>query len=76
MIVTGPKLREVTLDEEGVISGLEPDSAVIDTSTASCTATAEVAKAVRDAGGRFVDLPVLGTIGPAKRGELLASLVR
>jgi 3-hydroxyisobutyrate dehydrogenase/2-hydroxy-3-oxopropionate reductase len=71
-MVTGPEaLRDVVLGDEGVRSGLAPGTVVVDTSTVSGDATDEVAAGVRDAGGRFVDAPVLGTVGPAEQGELL-----
>ncbi|MFB6095350.1 MAG: NAD(P)-dependent oxidoreductase, partial [Halodesulfurarchaeum sp.] len=71
-MVTGPDaLREVVLGDEGAIHGVTPSNTVINTSTVSRTATTSVAEEVRDVGGRFVDAPVLGTIGPAEEGELL-----
>lgn len=71
-MVTGPEaLRSVALGEDGIVDGLERDTIHVDTSTVSPAATTEVSGAIRDAGGRFVDAPVLGTIGPAEEGELL-----
>lgn len=71
-MVTGPEaLRAVVLGDEGVREGLAPGTTVIDTSTVSNEATAAAAEAVRAAGGRYVDAPVLGTVGPAEAGELL-----
>lgn len=71
-MVTGPEaLREVVLGDEGVVEGLSPGTVVVDTSTVSPEATAAVARGVDDVGGQFVDAPVLGTVGPAERGELL-----
>ncbi|MFB6080229.1 MAG: NAD(P)-dependent oxidoreductase [Haloferacaceae archaeon] len=71
-MVTGPEaLRAVALGQDGVVRGLGRDAVVVDTSTVSRDATAEVAARVREAGGRFVDAPVLGTLGPAETGELL-----
>ncbi|MFB6082828.1 MAG: NAD(P)-dependent oxidoreductase [Halorientalis sp.] len=71
-MVTGPEaLREVVLGDEGVVREVTDGVTVVNTSTVSRTATGEVADRVRDAGGRFVDAPVLGTIGPAEAGELL-----
>jgi len=71
-MVTGPAaLREVGLGHEGVVAGLSKGATVVDTSTVSQDATAAAADGVREAGGRFVDAPVLRTIGPAERGELL-----
>ncbi|MFB6102512.1 MAG: NAD(P)-dependent oxidoreductase [Haloplanus sp.] len=71
-MVTGPEaLRDVVLGEGGVVHGLAPGTTVVDTSTVSRAATTDVARQVHDAGARFVDAPVLGTVGPAKAGELL-----
>lgn len=71
-MVTGPDaIRSVTLGEDGIVEGLQDGTVVVDTSTVSPEATAAVATGVRDAGGRFVDAPVLGTVGPAEEGELL-----
>ena len=73
-MVTGPEaLRDVTLGEDGVVDGLnrDRDQVVVDTSTVSGEATMEIAENVEEAGGRFVDAPVLGTVSPAERGELL-----
>lgn len=71
-MVTGPDaLRNVLLDADGAVDGMTSGDTVIDTSTVSRATTMEAAEHVRDAGGRFVDAPVLGTIGPAEAGELL-----
>ncbi|MEF8785144.1 MAG: NAD(P)-dependent oxidoreductase [Haloarculaceae archaeon] len=71
-MLTGPEaLRAVILGEDGVLAGLREGTVVIDTSTVSQGATEEVAAAVREAGGAYVDAPVLGTIGPAESGDLL-----
>ncbi len=71
-MVTGSRaLRAVTLEESGVVAGIEPGTTVINCSTVSPEATTDVADAVSDAGGQFVDAPVSGTVGPAERGELL-----
>ncbi|MFD1587687.1 NAD(P)-dependent oxidoreductase [Halorientalis brevis] len=72
VMVTGPDaLRAVVTGDEGVIEGLDPGTAVVNTSTVSREATEEVASTVEGTGGRFVDAPVLGTVGPAEAGELL-----
>ncbi|WP_458189103.1 NAD(P)-dependent oxidoreductase [Haladaptatus sp. NG-WS-4] len=71
-MISDPKaLRAVVLGENGVAHGLRGETIVVDTSTVSRDATADVAERIHEAGGRFVDAPVLGTIGPAERGELL-----
>lgn len=71
-MVTGPDaLRSVVLGEDGILEGLADGGVVVNTSTVSRTATETVAAEVHEAGGRFVDAPVLGTVGPAEAGELL-----
>jgi 3-hydroxyisobutyrate dehydrogenase/2-hydroxy-3-oxopropionate reductase len=73
-MVTGPEaLREVVLEDDGVIEGIREteENTLINTSTVSTEATEEVAEATKEAGGDFIDAPVLGTVGPAERGELL-----
>ena len=71
-MVTGPDaLRAVLFGDDGVVSGLSQGATVVNTSTVSRDATEDAGERVRDAGGRFVDAPVLGTVGPAEKGELL-----
>lgn len=71
-MVTGPEaLDEIIRGENGVVHGLTPGATVVNTSTVSRDATEEIAERVRETDGQFVDAPVLGTIGPAERGELL-----
>lgn len=45
---------------------------VIDTSTVTPQTSAKGLEIITRAGGRFVDAPVLGTVGPCTRGELVA----
>lgn len=71
-MVTGPDaLQEVILGDDGVIHGVVDDDTVVNTSTVSRPVTTDVADQIQNAGGRFVDAPVLGTVGPAEAGELL-----
>jgi 3-hydroxyisobutyrate dehydrogenase-like beta-hydroxyacid dehydrogenase len=65
-------LQAVLTGADGLLAGLEPGAAVVDMSTIGRAAAREAARAVEAAGGRFVDAPVSGTVGPAGRGELLA----
>ncbi len=44
---------------------------VVDTSTVPPGMGIELALAIAAAGGRFVDAPVLGTVGPAREGRLI-----
>lgn len=70
-VADGRALEEVLGGAEGVLAGLEPDALVIEMSTIGRAAAREAARAVTTAGGRFVDAPVSGSVGPAARGELL-----
>lgn len=73
-MVRGPDaLHDVVLGEEGVVQRLRPDrdQILVDTSTVSREATLAVNDNIREAACRFVDGPVLGTVGPAEQGELL-----
>jgi len=65
-------LLNVLSRADGVLSGLEKDAVVVDMSTVGRAAALKAAQLVRDAGGRFVDAPVSGSVIPAERGELLA----
>ncbi len=70
MVTADEALHEVLKGPEGVLDGLTPDGVVINTSTVSIDATGASAQATRAAGGRFVDAPVSGTVGPAEEGTL------
>lgn len=72
VMVTGPDaLREVTIGDRGIVAGVTDETVVVNSSTVSAEAVEEVATAVAGAGGLFVDAPVLGTVGPAERGDLV-----
>jgi 3-hydroxyisobutyrate dehydrogenase-like beta-hydroxyacid dehydrogenase len=71
-LADGQALQEVLSGPDGLLAGLDPDAVVVDVSTIGRAAAREAARAVQAAGGRFVDAPVSGTVGPAERGELLA----
>jgi 3-hydroxyisobutyrate dehydrogenase-like beta-hydroxyacid dehydrogenase len=72
MVSDGRALEAVLAGPEGVLEGLEPGALVIDMSTIGRAAALEAARAVEERGGRFVDAPVSGSVGPAERGELVA----
>ncbi|HWL89286.1 MAG TPA: NAD(P)-dependent oxidoreductase [Polyangiaceae bacterium] len=57
---------------DGLLAGLEKDAVLVDMSTIGRAGALKAAALVKDAGGRFVDAPVSGSIGPAERGELVA----
>lgn len=70
MVTDDDALHAVLEGPRGLLEGLPPDTIVANTSTVSADATEAAAHAVRTAGGRFVDAPVSGTIGPAQAGTL------
>lgn len=63
-------LSDVLQGDEGVLAGLQGGSVVINMSTVSHGATMRAARAVGERGGRFLDVPVSGTVGPAEQGTL------
>jgi len=71
-LADGKALEDVLGGADGLLAGIEPDTLVIDMSTIGRAAAREAARAIGAAGGRFVDAPVSGSVGPAERGELLA----
>ena len=68
----GDAVRAVYFGAEGLCSTGLAGRLVLDTSTVTPLVSQEVAAAVRARGGRFADAPVLGTVGPCRRGELIA----
>lgn len=69
MVTADDALTDVLDGPDGVIEGLG-DGLVLNMSTVSVEATQSAAERVRTAGGRFVDAPVSGTVGPAEAGTL------
>jgi len=65
-------LMDVLTRADGVLTGIERDAVLVDMSTIGRAAALRVAQLVRDAGARFVDAPVSGSVPPAERGELVA----
>ena len=65
-------LMDVLTREHGVLSGIERDAVLVDMSTIGRAAALRAAHVVREAGARFVDAPVSGSVPPAERGELVA----
>ncbi len=49
---------------DGALAGLAPKALWVDMSTIGRRAARAFAARVREAGGRFVDAPVSGTVGP------------
>jgi glyoxylate/succinic semialdehyde reductase len=72
MVSDRAALEAVLAGPEGVLAGLSPGAVVVDMSTIGRAAALAMASAVRAVGGRFLDAPVSGSVGPAERGELVA----
>jgi 3-hydroxyisobutyrate dehydrogenase-like beta-hydroxyacid dehydrogenase len=71
LCVTGsPQVEAVVLTEDGLIKGMRPGLVVIDCSTALPSSTERVARAVQQAGGRFLDAPMTRTPKEAAEGRL------
>jgi len=68
-------LSEILHSDNGLLQGLRDNAPgnklIINMSTVSPAATLSTAAAVRDAGARFIDAPVSGTVKPAEDGNLL-----
>jgi 3-hydroxyisobutyrate dehydrogenase-like beta-hydroxyacid dehydrogenase len=71
LCVTGsPQVEAVVLAEDGLVKALRPGMVVIDCSTALPSSTERVARAVEQAGGRFLDAPMTRTPKEAAEGRL------
>ncbi len=71
LCVTGsPQVEAVVLGEDGVVKGIRPGTVVIDCSTSLPSSTERVARAVQQAGGRFLDAPMTRTPKEAAEGRL------
>jgi 3-hydroxyisobutyrate dehydrogenase-like beta-hydroxyacid dehydrogenase len=71
LCVTGsPQVEAVVLGEGGLLEAMRPGTVVIDCSTALPSSTERVARAVQQAGGRFLDAPMTRTPKEAAQGRL------
>jgi 3-hydroxyisobutyrate dehydrogenase len=71
LMLTGPAaVREVLFDPEGVDSGAEEGTLIIDASTIGPSEARSIAAELAERGLRYVDAPVFGTVGPAWEGTL------
>ncbi|HWK72245.1 MAG TPA: NAD(P)-dependent oxidoreductase [Burkholderiaceae bacterium] len=71
LCVTGsPQVEEVLFQKGGVLEGLRQGGTIIDCSTAIPSSTLKIAKAVHEAGGRFLDAPMTRTPKEAAEGRL------
>lgn len=70
MVSDGEAVEEVLERRLGILAGIDGDTTVIQMSTISAAETVAAAESIREAGGKFVDAPVFGTVGPAAKGTL------
>jgi 4-hydroxybutyrate dehydrogenase/sulfolactaldehyde 3-reductase len=71
MLPTSDIVEEVIFGDQGLIGSLDPNSLIIDMSTASYNKSMQISARLRDLGHRFVDAPVGRTPREAKTGDLL-----
>jgi 3-hydroxyisobutyrate dehydrogenase len=65
-------VRTIYFGANGLLSASLRGRLLIDTSTLPPAIGTELATAAKAAGGRFVDAPVLGSVGAARQGNLIA----
>lgn len=75
-VVIGLLTDEAALDQvyggaQGLLSGAVNGKTLIEMSTVSPAKQIELGQRVQAAGGRYIECPVGGSIGPAKEGKLL-----
>ncbi len=70
MVPDSPDVQQVIAGGNGVLSGMQPDTLVIDMSSISPIITAELAKQVIASGGYYLDAPVSGGEVGAKAASL------
>jgi len=63
-------VRSVFYGDQGLLAGLKPGAIVIDHTTTSAELARELAQAVSDKGGEFIDAPVSGGQAGAENGQL------
>lgn len=70
VLTDSPQVEAVLTGAGGVLQGLRPGSVVIDCSTAMPSSTIRMARAVADAGSRWLDAPMTRTPKEAAEGRL------
>lgn len=71
LVLTGsPQVELVLTGADGVLSGLRPNSVVLDCSTAIPSSSIRMAQAIEAAGSRFLDTPMTRTPKEAAEGRL------
>lgn len=70
MVSDGPALEAVVLGDNGILTGAQPGSILVDMSTVDPESSSEVAKATEERGVRMLRAPVSGSTGLAAAGKL------
>lgn len=71
LCVTGsPQVEDILSREGGILSGMKPDTVIIDCSTAVPSSTVRLAEQVAEKGGVFIDAPMTRTPKEAMEGRL------
>lgn len=63
-------LRQVTLEEQGAVHGLDQEAVLVDHTTASAASATTLGQACRQRGAHFMDAPVSGGQQGAENGQL------
>jgi len=71
MLSTPAAAEAVCLGPDGVLEGLAPGKGYVDMSTIDPYTSRDLAHAVREEGGRFLEAPVSGSRQPAEEGSLV-----
>jgi len=71
IVSDGEAVMDVLERNLGVLAGLDEETTVVQMSTIGREQTMAAADVVDDHGGRFLDCPVSGTVGPAREGTLV-----
>jgi 3-hydroxyisobutyrate dehydrogenase len=70
VLADGHAVRNVMLAEGSALEGMGRDSVWVQMSTVGLEETEEFDRLAKESGVHFVDAPVLGTRGPAEKGQL------
>jgi len=70
MVTDSASLESVALEPAGFVSGVRPETVIIDMSTISPSVSRAIAERVRQAGGDMVDAPVSGSVLTLEQNKL------
>ena len=71
IVSNGDAMAELLERDLGVLKGVDENTIVVQMSTIGYAETMAAADLITEAGARFVDAPVSGTVGPAEDGTLV-----